>query len=60
MKTVLVNDTVYDAEGVRKHREHIIDLRNSALDNANFDWAVILSITIGLLHELSKTLEEPS
>lgn len=49
-----LNDTDYTPELIREHREQIIQLRDSALKNNHFEWAIILSVTIGLLEELAK------
>lgn len=58
MKAVTVNDTAYDAETVRAHRDLIIQLRDEALRQNDFEWSIILSCTVGLLFEMAKLLEE--
>lgn len=56
MKSFELNDTRWDAEAVREHRESIIELRDAALEAGAMDWALILSVTIGLLHHLGLEL----
>lgn len=56
VKQVLINDTLYGPEEVDDHREQIIELRDHALKNNQFEWAIILSITVALLATLSSEL----
>lgn len=53
-----LNDTDFTPARIREHRELVIKIRDQALKDNNFEWAVILSITIGLLFELAKKEEE--
>lgn len=52
------NDTDFDVEAIREHRKLIIALRDKALVQNDFEWAVILSITVGLLAALAEKEEK--
>lgn len=58
MEPFMLNDTEWTADEVEKHRELIIELRDSALKHNNFTWSVVLSITVGLLHHLAEELKK--
>lgn len=60
MKQVEINDTLYGPEEVLDHRERLIELRNHALKQNSFEWAVLLSVTIGLLQVLAAELNGDS
>lgn len=55
---IRVNDTDYDASRIRDNRAHIIWLRDVALKDNDFDWAVVLSVTVGLLDALAEIVEK--
>lgn len=52
----VVNDTKFGAQEVLEHRLRIIALRDEALRQDDFEWAVTLSVTIGLLNVLADAL----
>ncbi len=57
---ILINDTEYTPEKIREHKNYIIELREAAIKQHEFDWSLILSVTIGLLNELAKRVEKES
>lgn len=57
-RTAYINDTHYGPKEVLEHRELIIQLRDEALKQNDFQWSVTLSITVALLHRLAVELEE--
>lgn len=53
-----MNDTHWDKRLVLAIRENMIELRNEALKQAEFSWAIHLSMCIGLLHHMSEAMEK--
>lgn len=47
----------YDADMIREHRNLIIELRDEALRQDDFEWAVNLSNTVALLAEFANLIE---
>lgn len=58
MKRPVINDTTFGPEEVMEHRKLIIELRDGALKQNDFQWAVILSVTVGLLNAFATLLKE--
>jgi hypothetical protein len=56
MKPFTFNDTTWDTSAVLEHRLRLIELRDEALKVQEWEITLLLSITIGLLHELAKEL----
>lgn len=53
MKTINIDNVVFDKQAVLDNRESIIKFRNEALAQADFEYVIILSFTIALLHHLA-------
>jgi hypothetical protein len=56
MKPFDLNDTTWDSAEVEKHRNTLITMRDTILKENDFEMAVLLSVTIGLLHHLANEL----
>lgn len=54
---ILVGDVNMSAEDIEENRSAIITLRDAALQDSRFDWAVTLSYTIALLAALKTMVE---
>lgn len=57
MEQFTIGDQTIDADEVRALRENIIVIRDHALKEANFDWAVILSNTVAILAHVADKME---
>jgi len=56
MKPFDLNDTTWDSAEVEKHRSTLIIMRDAVLKENDFEMAVLLTVTIGLLHHLANEL----
>lgn len=54
---IYLDDMKFGKAEILANREHVIALRDSALKEDQFDWAVILSHTVGLLHHLAEAVD---
>lgn len=61
MATPKTTDGVtYDAAAIRDLRESVIEMRDAALANSAFDWAVSLSHVVAVLAHYADELDEKS
>lgn len=58
MKPFRIDGHRFDKEEVTRIRNRVIELRDAALTANDFDYAVILSYNIGILHQVIQELEE--
>jgi hypothetical protein len=54
-----VEGVEYTPEAVEAAREELATLRNGALDQAEFHWAVLLSHVLAYMAEYQELLERP-
>jgi hypothetical protein len=57
MKAKVLDGMIYDKEFCNQNRQAVIELRDEALKQADFEYAVILSRTVAILADYMDRLE---